>query len=90
MPGITSISRATDDNKTIINAISLTGKVNSIEVDMSPVEFLEAFHRWNNRENRVLIQDAFPKLDKNQREFILSGTTKEEWEEMFPKDGKDE
>jgi hypothetical protein len=31
----------------------------------------------------VLIQDAFPQLAKEQREFIKTGITAEEWDEMF-------
>ena len=32
--------------------------------------------------NGLHIQDAFPQLDDDQREFILTGITNEEWEEM--------
>jgi len=32
-------------------------------------------------ESGALIQDAFPNLTPEQREFILSGTTEEEWKE---------
>lgn len=31
----------------------------------------------------VLIQRAMPQLTSDQREFIISGVTKEEWEETF-------
>ena len=31
-----------------------------------------------------LIQHVFPDLDDNQREFLLSGITPEEWEIAFP------
>jgi len=30
-----------------------------------------------------MIQDAFPDLNADQREFLMSGATPEEWEEMF-------
>ncbi len=29
-------------------------------------------------------QDAFPQLNADDREFIISGITKEEWEQAFP------
>ncbi len=32
----------------------------------------------------ALVQQAFPQLDKAQREFILTGATQEEWDAMFP------
>jgi len=31
----------------------------------------------------ALIQDAFPYLDNEEREFILTGITPAEWDEMF-------
>ena len=31
----------------------------------------------------ALIQDAFPELNADQREFLMSGATPEEWEAMF-------
>ena len=33
--------------------------------------------------NGALIQVAFPDLTADQREFILTGITKEEWDELF-------
>lgn len=34
----------------------------------------------------VLIQDAFPTLAADEREFLMSGITKEEWESIFGKE----
>lgn len=31
----------------------------------------------------VLMQDAFPFLKASEREFLISGTTPQEWEEMY-------
>lgn len=31
-----------------------------------------------------LIQTCFPQLSTDQREFMLSGVTKEEWDKVFP------
>tara|TARA_R110002072_G_scaffold31462_2_gene96886 strand:+ start:937 stop:1107 length:171 start_codon:yes stop_codon:yes gene_type:complete len=38
----------------------------------------------------ILIQDAFPNLDKEQREFLLSGITPQEWNDTFGEEGDDE
>lgn len=35
-------------------------------------------------ENGALIQDAMPGLDNDEREFIKTGITAAEWDEMFP------
>jgi hypothetical protein len=37
--------------------------------------------RW--KEERMCIQDVFPMLDKEMREFLMTGTTPAEWEEMY-------
>ena len=31
----------------------------------------------------MLLQDAFPNLNRDEREFIKSGSTKEEWDNAF-------
>lgn len=33
--------------------------------------------------NGDLVQNAFPHLDSNQREFIMTGITPNQWEETF-------
>lgn len=35
-------------------------------------------------EGGMLVQHAFPHLSTWDREWIISGTTKEEWEALFP------
>lgn len=34
-------------------------------------------------DNGILIQDAFPFLKENEREFLITGITEEEWNSMF-------
>lgn len=34
----------------------------------------------------MLIQNAMPYLTTDEREFIITGITQEEWETMFPKE----
>ena len=59
-----------------------TGKDNTMELPIS----LERLARWQHGEG--LIQDVFPELTRDQREFIMTGATQEEWDEMFG--GEDE
>lgn len=40
----------------------------------------------NYHSGRVLLQDAFPHLGNADREFIKTGITEEEWNEVFPDD----
>lgn len=37
-------------------------------------------------ENGMLIQRAMPNLSDWEREFLISGSTQEEWDEIFPED----
>ena len=53
-----------------------TGKVNKRDIPVTPQQ-LEA---WENGE---LIQRAMPNISVEDREFIMTGITPEEWEETF-------
>ena len=36
----------------------------------------------------ALIQDAFPNLSVDEREFLLSGLTPDQWKDIFPEEVK--
>ena len=55
-----------------------SGKMNSIEINVSQ----EQLERWERGEG--LIQRLMPNISADEREFIMTGTTKEDWEAMFP------
>jgi hypothetical protein len=67
----------------IIKASLLTGRVNTMDLPITPDEWMS----WKS--GRVLIQNAFPKLTAEQREFILTGYTPEDWEILFPPEDDD-
>ena len=58
----------------------VTGKVNSMDIDIEEQEFVDAHTRWLKGE---LIQRCFPNLSNTEREFILTGMSEEEQNEMF-------
>lgn len=60
----------------------LSGKTNTRNIDATE----EHFAAWYNG---ALIQDAFPHLSADDREFIITGITPEEWEEEFGEDSED-
>lgn len=67
-----------------INRISpLTSKINTMDLDIT----VEQINLWKNG---MCIQDVFPNLDENEREFIQTGYTKEDWDNMFPPEESDE
>lgn len=54
-----------------------SGAINSREIDISP----EDLRRWEA--GGILIQDAFPHLSADDREFLMTGITPDEWDEHF-------
>lgn len=60
-----------------------TGKVNTMELPMSEEQFNAAFDAWNRG---VLIQNAFPMLSADQREFIKTGIYGAEWDTFLGTD----
>jgi len=61
-----------------------SGKLNGMYLSLSLDQFGERIAEWDNG---VLIQDAFPMLNPEQREFIKTGVTQEEWYAKFPPEG---
>ena len=49
-----------------------------MELDITPVQYA----MW---EDGMLVQDAFPNLTPDEREFILTGLLPSEWEELLGK-----
>lgn len=58
----------------------LTGRSHTIKIPMESKEFTRAERSWKNGK---LIQDAFPTLSRDQREFIKTGITPKEWNEFL-------
>jgi hypothetical protein len=71
-------------NKIIITRRSpFTGKLNQMEIPLTHKEYGKCATLW---QTGMLIQDAFPMLDASQREFIKTGITPQEWDNMFGDD----
>ena len=60
----------------------LTGRTNKMDLPVTP----EQIREWQT--SRTLIQNAFPQLTPDQREFLLTGSTPEEWDSIFGGDDK--
>lgn len=56
----------------------LTGNINKMYLDVTPEQIAE----WNNPQRTKLIQDIFPNLTQDEREFIMTGYTISDWKEM--------
>lgn len=55
---------------------SISGKINSMELPITEAQ-LKA------HQNGEFAQDVFPTLSAEEREFLISGITPNEWNEMF-------
>ena len=63
----------------------ITKKINTMELPITQ-EHLDIYETVGD----ILIQDAFPNLDAEQREFILTGITPQEWNDTFGGDEDEE
>lgn len=60
----------------------ITGITRTLEIKhYTQDEFNNRYKKWESGE--LLIQEAFPELSDNAREFIKTGVTEEEWEREF-------
>ena len=60
-----------------ITKVSILSKIErSIDLDVTA----EEINAWRSG---MLIQDAMPRLNENEREFIMTGITAEEWEKHY-------
>ena len=62
---------------TIDRKSPFTGMVNEMEIELAPNDYVNWKHGVN-------IQDALPYLTADEREFIKTGITPEDWAAEFP------
>jgi hypothetical protein len=67
-----------DGTALVIRYSMLSGKFNKVILQLTE----EQYYRWHQK--RQLIQDAMPHLDKEEREFLMTGYTPDDWIKMFP------
>ena len=57
----------------------VSGKVHAMDLDVTQ----DQIAAWNSG---MYIQDAMPQLNDEQREFMMTGITPEEWDATFGED----
>ena len=67
----------------IIRKSIISGLTNSMEL---PITFVQMDAYMSG----VLVQKAFPQLSAEQREFIMTGITPEEWAKLYPEEDEEE
>lgn len=60
----------------------ITGNMNSMEF---PGELMDAINEWLDKPRgaRPHVQNAFPQLSPDHREFLITGMTPGEWDDLF-------
>ena len=59
---------------------SLTGIEHTLNINVTEDELLRVENRYNSKE---LIQNIVPNLTMDEREFLMTGITHEEWIRVF-------
>jgi hypothetical protein len=55
-----------------------TGLINEMNLDVTPEQLAEL-----RSPDRRLVQEIFPNLTSAEREFVKTGYTQEDWDQMF-------
>ena len=55
-----------------------TGLINEMDLDVTPEQLAEL-----RSPDRRLVQEIFPNLTSAEREFVKTGYTQEDWDQMF-------
>lgn len=62
----------------LVTKISMfSGSENTMDLPITE----EQLTRWKSE--KLLVQDVFPNLTPDQREFLMTGVTPQEWDQMF-------
>ena len=73
------------DGRVGISLLDHTGKRKSAVLTCGPDEFDLGCRRFADGKG-ALVQDAFPFLSGDEREFLLTGMTPDEWDDLMGED----
>ena len=77
LPGFSAVPYG--DKETLLVRRSPFGGVHEAILGMPYTDFRACYDEW---QNGAMIQKAFSELDADAREFIMTGITPEQWEDM--------
>lgn len=66
----------------IIKTSQISGKKSNMDIDITKEQLFRVQNRLNRNE---LIQNIVPNLSMDEREFLMTGITPEEWTNVFGK-----
>jgi len=76
--------RANESGETVVLANGMFG----IRTMTMPIKFEDFIARWQRDkiEAGKMMQEVFPEFSSEQREFLISGCTPDDWNKMFSKE----
>ena len=60
----------------IFRTSTISGKLQGMDINITPEQI-------NKIDSGALIQNVVPNLTRDEREFIISGITRDEWDGLF-------
>lgn len=81
-PNTRSEQRIDPNTLRVTRRSSFTGVIHTYDLPINENEE----HNWKSG---MLIQNALPQCSNSQREFLLTGSTPEEWDAVFTNDEED-
>jgi len=69
-----------EDTVTVVAKSPFSGSLNEMILSISPLEWEVAYAKWVSG---AYIQDAFSMLDAGEREFLMTGITPDQFDNMF-------
>ena len=71
-----------NDDTVQVSLVDSFGSHKAMFMDISAEEFTDGLKAWDHPDG-PLIQEALPGLPMGEREFLMTGPTPEEWDELF-------
>jgi len=65
-----------------------TGNIGQMDIPLTLKQYQDGLKRCTEGKERI--QDVFPQLNADEREFLMTGTTPEEWIELTKNIGGEE
>jgi hypothetical protein len=81
-PGHMVFERLDDKTVNVTRRSLFSGKVNTMRLAISE----DQQSRYQDPHGHELIQNIFPNLTTDEREFLMSGATPDEWDATFPEE----
>ena len=69
-----------DSSVTVSRISNFSGKINTMVLPIKPLEFYRLKRQWDKGE---YITDVYTMLNPDEREFMISGMTPEEWNKFI-------